>query len=743
MKQNWLRVSIFALAATTAVLNVMFAGCAKSPEEQRLERIRRGDETLNIILISIDTLRADALGCYGGDIAKTPNIDRLAAEGTLFAECKSPVPLTLPSHTTMLTGAFPPYHGVHNNLTSVPDKGLDFLSETLNKRGYRTGAIIGSFQLDDVFDFDQGFDYYDDEFTVGTGGTLAGFEKPANQIMARAEAWLADAAGEPFFLFVHFFDPHLPYAPPKKYFDEYSNNAYFGEVAFVDYSLGKLVPALEVNGLSENTLVIITSDHGESLGEHGEQTHAFFVYEATQHVPLIMYCPGLIPAGQKVEGPVRLADVCPTVLDILGIEPPASVQGESLIPYIYGKPKADRVVYEESYYGGEMFGWARLYALEKNGWKYIEAPRPELYDLTDDADELINSVNDEPAIAARMSEELEELRTGLAENGVGEAALVTLSNKGKTRIETLGYITSVVTADGPKNGADPKDKVDFIRLYAEYYKSLSPPDLKRYVEVLNEMIQIEPDTAFPYVKLGVAYKDSGDYDKAVALFEKALELQPGYKEAGIHLANTYASIGAYDDARGLLDELEKDPKATPVDLASAYYTRGNLTLRSGGPEEEAIRYFEKSANLQKDFAEPYFALANIFADTVGGEKKAKEYAERFLELEPRGEDAARMRALLGQESVEELATKGEQAYLGRDFDEAAEFFRRAYEQDPSYYEMRYNLACCLALGERPGEAVNELKALVRDQPGVFDEAITRDRDLDSLRDREDFKRLLE
>jgi len=330
-----------AIAVTAAILQAAFVGCAKSPEEERLAHIRSGEERLNVILISIDTLRADALGCYGGDIAPTPNIDRLADGGTLFTECKTPVPLTLPSHTTMLTGVYPPGHGVRYNDVSVP-ADLVFLPEILSEHGYSTAGIIGGFPLDDVFGFNQGFDYYDDNFTRGRGTSLTRFETPAGVLVPRCKKWLAENEKKPFFLFVHFYDPHKPYTPPKEFYLPYKDRPYFGEVASVDEAIGTIIETLERGGLADNTLVILTADHGEALGEHGELTHGFFVYEATQHVPLIFYCPGLIPQGREVEGAISVADICPTVLDILGIDLPESVQGESLVPYLYRKSRAER-----------------------------------------------------------------------------------------------------------------------------------------------------------------------------------------------------------------------------------------------------------------------------------------------------------------------------------------------------------------------------------------------------------------
>jgi arylsulfatase A-like enzyme/tetratricopeptide (TPR) repeat protein len=707
-----------------------------------LERIRSGEEQLNVILISIDTLRADALGCYGGENAETPTIDGLAAGGVLFTGCKTPTPLTLPSHTTMLTGTYPPYHGVHINDVAVPGD-LVFLSEILSDNGFGTAGIIGGFPLDDVFGFDQGFDYYDDDFTAGIGSSLSGFEKPANQVLGRARTWIEKNHGGPFFLFLHFYDPHLLYSPPERFRTKYHEAPYFGEVAFVDSVLSGLLPILETNGLDDRTLIILTSDHGESLEEHGEPTHGFYVYEATQHVPLIMYCPGLIPAGKVIEGSVNVADIYPTVLDILGIEPAESVQGETLVPSIFGNRKTGEAIYEETYYGAEMFGWARVHALEKDGWKYIDAPEPELYHLPDDPGETNNLASENPAKAEVMAGELDELKGKLSENGMEKSVSVPLDDADKTRFETLGYLSAATGESVVGENADPKEKTEFVKLYNEYSLSLSPLDPERYVGVLERMIALEPDIAFPYCKLGTFYNGFNDFEKAEGLLFKALELQPAYKEAKINLANAYIAAGKYDEARKLLIEVENDPTATPVDLATVFYTRGKLITAAAGRPEKAVRFYKKAIELQQDYTDPYFELASIYENTAGGEAKAEKYAVEFLELEPRGEKAARMRVILGQEPVEGLADKAREAYDTGDYDGAAEYCLRAYELDPTYYEMRYNLVCCLALGGHPDEAMMELEALVRDEPGTFEDLLKADKDLDRLRDREDFRALLD
>lgn len=740
--------NILKIAATASALVLIAVflsspiGCAKSPEEQRFERIRQREEPLNIILISVDTLRADALGCYGGDIAPTPNIDSLAGKGTLFTECKTAVPLTLPSHTTMLTGTYPPYHGVRDNDIAVPGN-LTFLPEILHDNGYRTAAIIGGFPLDDVFGFDQGFDYYDDDFTRGHGTSLVKFETPAGVLAPRCKKWLAGNEEEPFFLFVHFFDPHKPYTPTKELYLRYKDRPYYGEVALVDEAVGDIIQALNRDGLADNTLVILTGDHGESLGDHGEITHGFFIYEATQHVPLIFYCPGLIPSGRKVEGGVSLADITPTLLDLLGLDDPVPGQGESLVPYIYRKSKADLPIYEETLYGSEIFGWSPLYALEEDGWKYIDAPKPELYKLYEDPAESDNLVGKETKRANRMAEKLKELRERLTETGPVATELAPLTDADKTRLETLGYVSPSGGTEKQVNGADPKDRVELMGLYVDYQDALNPPDNGQLLKILNRMVELEPEAAFPLVTLGITYRNIGDYDKAETYLKKALEFHPGYAEGKIYLANTYISTGEYAAAKTLLDEVLKDPDSTPIDLAKACVSRGDLAVLMDEPTEKAAGFYKQAVDLHKDFPKPYYELALLYERSKGGETLAKEYAAGFLELIPRGEDAARMRAILGQEPVEELAAEGKQAYFDREFEKAAGYFRRAYEQDPGYYEMRYNLACCLALNGRPDEAITELEALVRDAPGVYDAAIARDPDLDSLRNEETFKRLLE
>jgi tetratricopeptide (TPR) repeat protein len=343
-----------------------------------------------------------------------------------------------------------------------------------------------------------------------------------------------------------------------------------------------------------------------------------------------------------------------------------------------------------------------------------------------------------------MADELDGLLTRLSENAPTSVGPAPLTDSDKELLEALGYLSAGGGGGGEKTGnVDPKDHVETIHLYAEYQDALNPLDNDRLITILERMVELEPEAALPLVTLGTIYENAGNYEKSETYLKKAVEFNPDCPEAKINLAKTYILTGNYDPAKELLDAVFIDPNATPINLAKAYVSTGELVVRTGGTADEAAEYYKAAIEQHRDFPKPYYELARLYGGVPGGDEKAKEYACRFLELDPRGERAAWMRAVLGQEPVEILFSKGKRAYLERDFDEAAEYFRRAREQDPSYYEARYNLACCLARAGRPDEATAELQRLVRDQPGVFDEAITRDPDLDSLRGREDFKRLLE
>ncbi|HEY7160588.1 MAG TPA: sulfatase, partial [Acidobacteriota bacterium] len=330
----------------------------------------------NVLLISIDTLRADALGCYGNP-QKTPAIDSLAARSVLFENTISQVPLTLPSHATILTGLFPPQHGIKNNEVFVLPEKITTLAEMFQKNGYKTGAVVGSFALDSGFGIAQGFDQYDDQIDPGSNSETPYVERRADAVWNHGRKWI-EKQTSPWFCFLHFYDPHTAYAPPKPYPQTYS-----GEVSYVDSVIAQLLSYLH-DYIDNTTIVVLLSDHGESLGEHGEASHGVFLYDSTLKVPFMISVPGL--KSSRVSQVVRLADVAPTILELAGISPfpsQSSPAGVSLVSIMKGQPK-DLPAYSETYYTNLLMGWAPLHSIRTGQFKWIDAPAPEFYNLSSD-----------------------------------------------------------------------------------------------------------------------------------------------------------------------------------------------------------------------------------------------------------------------------------------------------------------------------------------------------------------------
>ncbi|MBN2206849.1 MAG: sulfatase, partial [Candidatus Aminicenantes bacterium] len=343
----------------------------------------------NVLLVTIDTLRTDRLSCYGFDHVRTENVDRLAARGTIFSRAFAHTPTTLPSHANIMVGATPLTHGVHDNSGFVVRPEMLTLAEHLKAEGYATAAFVGAYPLDSRFGLDQGFDLYDDDFgSQSARGDAFYVERSAEAVVGRAMGWLKAAPASPWFVWVHCFDPHEPYRPPAPYDRSFAQSPYDGEVAYVDAALGALFSWLEETGLAGRTLVVLTADHGESLGEHGEATHAYFAYNATIWVPLIVLSPGGRP-GRSDAGVAHM-DIFPTVCDALGVKPPRGLPGLSLMPAVRGKAFPERSLYFESLYPYYSRGWAPLRGVIQDRKKYIESPIPELYDLDRDFAELEN-----------------------------------------------------------------------------------------------------------------------------------------------------------------------------------------------------------------------------------------------------------------------------------------------------------------------------------------------------------------
>jgi arylsulfatase A-like enzyme len=530
-----------------------------------------------IVLVTIDTLRADHVGCYGARDAGTKTLDALAAEGVRFEVAIAPAPLTLPSHATLLTGLDPPEHGVRHNAHFRLRDEVPTLAEALRAEGFATAAFVSAFVLERGFGLARGFEVYDDALGVfAPGNELPGMAaRSADRTVAAALAWLEQAPAR-FFLWLHLYDPHADYAPPEPFRSLFAGRAYQGEIAFADAELGKLLARVGERWPDAGTLVVATSDHGESLGEHGEPTHSLGVYEATQRVPLLMRGPGL-PRGRAVAGVARLADVAPTILALAGLAALPGARGASLLPLVEGTEVAPRVAWVETLATQLDFGWSPMLGVRSATHKYVRAPRPELYDLARDPGEQRNRAAEEPALVAELD--------ALVSKRAGSAAVVPnrfLAGEERARLEALGYVSEAragTTPLGVVGGSDPKDE---RALLAPLFEAMTLLGNERAAEALAKLEALGPrgydvellraraalaagDTTLarrtaarahalapgpdPLVVLGRAAEAEGRDDAARAAFEQALALDAGHAAARVGLARLAERTGRRDEAQ--------------------------------------------------------------------------------------------------------------------------------------------------------------------------------------------------
>lgn len=515
---------------TIVVTAALFAGAAWTVfrAEPVIETAR------NVVLISIDTCRPDHLSCYGYPRKTTPRIDELAGEGVLFENVVSPAPTSLPAHCSMMTGTIPPFHGVHADEAYRLEESNVTLAETLKEHGFVTGAIVGAFVLDPQHGLSQGFDSYYASFgTDGPTGQLLG-ERNADAVTESAVVFLRRHASDRFFLFVHYHDPHHPYAPPKPYASALGGDAYAGEIAYVDHAIGGVIDQLKQLGLYDSTLVVVTSDHGEGRGEHGELQHGYFIYNSTTRVPLVVK-----PAGagraHRVTDTVALIDIMPTVLSSVGVGIPTDVQGEDLTPYFSGRHhrKVERFIYSESL-RPVQHGCSPLLCVETRRWKYIQTTKPELYDLSTDPDESENVIHANPAVASDFAEALRGILKRSLRTDAG-GAHVGMDEEIKARIDGLG--SGADTREDPKN---------FFDLYQKTMQADFLFSRKRFDEaerVSRDILAIRGDVAHAHNILGRVAFERGDFDEAVTRFSTAVELSPLATELRNALGNGFVRQG--------------------------------------------------------------------------------------------------------------------------------------------------------------------------------------------------------
>ena len=532
----------------------------------------------HIILISIDTLRADHVGCYGYPEDITPALDSLAADGVRFENAYGPVPLTLPSHTAMLTGSYPPYTGVHKNETHRLSASHQTLPELLSDVGYVTGAIVSTFVLDSQFGLDQGFQTYQDDMPLSPQGR--GYsQRKGEEATELAIDWLDRHAGaDGLFLLLHYYDPHTPYEPPEAFARFGSDDAglYAGEVAYSDHCVGLVIDKLKELGLYEDCLIIVTSDHGEMLGEHGELTHGYFVYESAVRVPLIIKAPDQVAGGQ-VADPVGLIDLVPTICSLLGVPAPESVQGVDLTPYLTGSsPDApDRYLYCESAMP-QNYDLNGLFGVVGPRWKFIDTTRPELYDLRADPTETADLSDQQAVMARTLSDQVQAVQR---QRGPGDGRQ-DLDAETRRQLESLGYVASDVEVylgiDPDKD--DPKDWIAYHLRVLRAIETLKPGgDVDGGIEALRELVPQRPQVAVTRLALGRLLIGRQILPEALEQFDALLALRPTDAEAHSQRGFVREQMG---DLNGAMADYNQ-AIALDADQGAALLFRGRLLSDAG------------------------------------------------------------------------------------------------------------------------------------------------------------------
>ena len=650
-------------------------------------RSSRRMQVRNVVLISIDTCRADHLSCYGHSRPTTPHIDAVARDGVLFQRAQTTNCLTLPAHCSMLTGTTPNYHGVHLNQTYTLDAANVTLAEILQESGYQTGAFVGAFPLHSRFGLDQGFDTYDQQFSKVSSGKFLD-ERVAQEVSQAAISWLDQQRDKPFFLFAHFFDPHQPYEPPTEFESAVGNDKYDAEIAYTDFCIGQVIQRLKELDLFDSTLIMITADHGEGLGEHLESTHGFFIYQSTMRVPLIIKAPHCA-AGQTVDDAVSLVDIVPTVLGSLGLSVPTQVQGVDLSGYLSGQsePAEDRFLYSESW-NTTRFNCCPLRGLVHGHWRYIWSLRPELYDLNRDPAEASNLIETEPQIATQLQARLEEMLADQHEWDENRDLSVA-DQETLQRLQSLGYV------DGPAVDATSEieidqyfeDPKDFIAIYNKILSARNYFRLERFDEANAECLDIaalRPELAPVSLLLGPIAANQGRMVDAVRHYSDVLALRTTAKSARIFnwddLHNqrgvAYAELGQFDLA---LEDYNQAIEFNP-ELADAYSNRGWIYLQLEN-YDLAGRDFDRAVELEPDFATAYNNRARGYRALGNFERALADYSQA---IKLKGDEA------------ELFFSRGEFYLQRREYELALSDFNQAISLKPEYAAAYNNLAWLLA-----------------------------------------------
>jgi arylsulfatase A-like enzyme len=656
MLDSLFRMQLFRVVAVLLILEACFA--AQAPRSSRKPAVSTTDSTHpNIILITLDTTRADRMGFLGSKRGLTPNLDAMARQGVAFSRAYSHVPITTASHATILTGTYPQFNRV-NDFGIPLSPRLPYLPDLLHAQGYHTGAFVGSLILDPLDGtapgFDRGFEVYDAGFHLRRHGMdrYKSVERRAGDVVNHALAWLSQLPNGPFFLWVHLYDAHDPYDPPPPFKARFASQPYDGEIAYADSAVGKLLAEIRKHGLYDETLIAVMADHGESLGAHGENTHGIFLYDETLHVPLLFKLPASRAAGKRIDARVRLVDVAPTIVQEAGLPVPKEMQGESLSAMMMMKPatgphgaavvEEERSAYAETDYPHRAFGWSSLRALRSGKYLYIRAPDRELYNQTIDPEAAHNLAGGAKAVADTIAAQLDAFRSRTSQTLV---ELAKPDAEQTQKLQALGYVASNAEEsrdDKTLTGVDPKAKIEISNLLhdamfdvedARYQEAvpllkrvlaeepnmpvanmqygMAQARLKNYAEAippLQKASQLLPDNGMGRYELGLALFETGDWKAAAPQFEAAVVRAPKWADAQFSLAAVYARIDRVPEA---MDHLDTCLGLSP-DHYRANLLRGRLLSLLGKPSE-ALLNLQKAASVEPDSREAHLFLADAYA----------------------------------------------------------------------------------------------------------------------------------